>query len=136
MFNNPPLDAICSMLQSLRTIAVVGLSPHPYRPSNRIARLLQANGYRIIPVRPVVTEVLGEKAYARLADIPEAIDLVNVFRSPEHVAGIVDDCLALGLGRIWLQDGVVCPASAERAKRAGMTVVMDRCIGRDLVACE
>lgn len=135
MFANPSLDAICSMLREVRTIAVVGLSPKTARPSHRIARALQGYGYRIIPVRPAVAEVLGERAYARLADLPGPVDLVNVFRAPQYVDGIVDDCLRLGVPRLWLQDGVVDEAAAGRARDAGMEVVMDRCIWRDFGAC-
>lgn len=135
MFANPPLTAICRMLREVRTIAVVGLSPKASRPSHRIARALQREGYRVIPVRPALAEVLGEKAYACLDQVPERVDLVNVFRAPEYADGIVDDCLRLGLPRLWLQDGVVNEAAASRAAGAGMEVVMDRCIWRDLGAC-
>jgi len=119
------------MLREIRTIAVVGLSPKPHRPSYRIARALQRFGFRIIPVRPALGEALGERAYARLADVPERIDLVNVFRAAQHVDEIVEDCVKLGLKRIWLQDGIVNEAAAERAQAAGIEVVMDRCIWRD-----
>ena len=134
MFRNPDPAAICALLREVRTIAVVGLSPNPDRPAFRIARALQGFGYRIIPVRPKVESVLGEKAYGSLAEVPERIDLVDVFRSPEHVGPIVDECLRLGLKRLWLQDGVVNEAAAAKASAAGMTVVMDRCIWRDLVS--
>ncbi|MCZ7653018.1 MAG: CoA-binding protein [Rhodocyclaceae bacterium] len=99
----------------MKTIAVVGLSPNPARPAFRIARALQGFGYRIIPVRPKVAEVLGEQAYASLSEVPEKIDLVDVFRAAEHVGPIVDECLRLGLKRIWLQDGIVNEAAAEKA---------------------
>ena len=132
MFRNPDPEQICALLREVKTIAVVGLSPNPARPAYRIARALHDLGYRIIPVRPKVAEVLGQKAYASLAEVPEKIDLVNVFRAAEHVGQIVDACLQLGLQRIWLQDGVIDAAAAERARSAGMTVVMDRCIWRDL----
>jgi hypothetical protein len=131
MFTNPTPEEICRMLREVRTIAVVGLSPVAARPSFRVARAMQNYGYRIIPVRPAVTEVLGEKAYARLADVPHRIDLVNVFRASEHVAPIVDECVRLKLPRLWLQDGVIDEAAAERARAAGMFVVMDRCVWRD-----
>ncbi|HMM53531.1 MAG TPA: CoA-binding protein [Candidatus Desulfobacillus sp.] len=132
MFRNPPPEQICDLLRQARTIAVVGLSPNPARPAYRIARALQQAGYRVIPVRPKVEAVLGEKAYAALGEVPEKPDLVDVFRSPEHVGPIVEDCLRLGIGRIWLQDGVVNEEAAARAAAGGMTVVMDRCILRDL----
>ncbi len=132
MFANPQAAGICSMLGEIGTIAVVGLSPQPARPSHRIARALQFRGYRIIPVRPLVAEVLGERAYARLSDIPGPVDLVNVFRAASQLDPIVDDCLRLGLKRLWIQLGIVNTAAAERARAGGMQVVMDRCIWTDL----
>ena len=132
MFRNPDPEAICALLREAKTIAVVGLSPNPARPAFRIAQALQRFGYRVIPVRPKVESVLGEKAYAALSDVPEKIDLVDVFRAPEHVGPLVDECLRLGIRRIWLQDGVVNEEAAEKAVAGGMTVVMDRCIWRDL----
>jgi predicted CoA-binding protein len=130
-FANPSPDEIRALLARVKTIAVVGLSPRPDRPSHTVARALQRFGYRIVPVRPALTEVLGEPAYARLTDIPFAVDLVDVFRAPEHVPAIVEEALAIGAPAIWLQDGVVQEAAAERARAAGLTVVMDRCIYRD-----
>ena len=130
-FTNPPLDEIHALLKRVKTIAVVGLSGSPGRPSHNVAGALQSFGYRIIPVNPTIDQVLGERAYPDLRSAPEAIDLVDVFRSPEHVAGIVDDCIALRLPALWLQDGVVDEAAAWRAKAAGIQVVMDRCIYRD-----
>lgn len=132
-FSNPSQDSICQTLQSIHTIAVVGLSPNPDRPSFRVASALQCFGYRIVPVRPLVQEVLGEKAYADLESIPFKVDLVDVFRAPEHVPALVDSCIALGIPRLWLQDGVVHEEAAQRAQAAGITVVMDRCIWRDHV---
>jgi predicted CoA-binding protein len=134
MFSNPDERTICAMLKAVRTIAVVGLSPRPARPSHRIARALKEKGYRIIPVRPLVDEVLGEKAHASLADIDVPVDLVNVFRAANHLRPIVDDCLRLGLPRLWIQDGIINEVEANRARTAGMQVVMDRCILRDLNA--
>ncbi len=131
MFRNPSVDEICALLGEARTIAVVGLSPNPARPAFRIARALQGFGYRIVPVRPRVAEVLGEKAYASLSEVPDKIDLVDVFRAAEHVGPIVDECLRLGIKRIWLQDGIVNEEAATKAVAGGMTVVMDRCIWRD-----
>ena len=119
------------MLREVKTIAVVGLSPNPDRPAYRIARALQGLGYRIVPVRPKVAEVLGEKAYGSLSDVPGKVDLVDVFRAAEHVGPIVDECLRLGLKRLWLQDGIVNEEAAARARAGGMAVVMDRCIWRD-----
>ena len=128
MFENPAPDQIRALLGEVKTIAVLGLSNNPDRPSYGVAAYLQQAGYRIIPVRPAQTQVLGETAYARLADVPAVPDLVDVFRAPEHVAGIVDECLAKGVRRLWLQEGVIDAAAAQRARDAGLTVVMDRCI--------
>ncbi|MFO1430362.1 MAG: CoA-binding protein [Candidatus Competibacteraceae bacterium] len=130
-FINPSLDEIRALLQRVKTIAVVGLSGSPGRPSHGVASALQSFGYRIVPVNPTIDQVLGERAYPDLPSVPEAIDLVDVFRSSEHVAGIVDDCIALHLPALWLQDGVIDEAAALRAKAAGIQVVMDRCIYRD-----
>jgi len=130
-FQNPPEAAIKALLQRVRTIAMVGLSPRPNRPSHQVAMQMQRFGYRIIPVRPAVDAVLGQRAYPWLGAVPEKIDLVDVFRAPEHVDAIVDECIALGLPAIWLQDGVVNVAAARRARDAGMFVVMDRCVYRD-----
>ncbi|MBZ0104840.1 MAG: CoA-binding protein [Sulfuricella denitrificans] len=134
MFANPASDEIHALLKKTRTIAVVGLSPQPARPSYFVARAMQGFGYRIIPVRPAVREVLGEKAYTTLADVPEKIDLVDVFRATEHVDAIVDECLRLNISAIWIQEGIVNEAAAQKARSAGMSVVMDRCIYKDYVA--
>ena len=132
MFANPPDDAIRARLEDARTIAVVGLSPRPDRPSHRIAERLQRWGYRIVPVRPAVSAVLGEKAYPRLADVPEPIDLVDVFRAAREVGPIVEQCIALNIPAIWIQQGIVNTAAAERARAAGLFVVMDRCIAVEI----
>jgi hypothetical protein len=131
MFDNPGRDERCALLSRVKTIAVVGLSPNPARPSHGVSAAMQGFGYDIIPVHPAVREVLGVKAHARLADIRQPVDLVNVFRQSQFVSGIVDDCIALGLRALWLQDGVIDEAAAERARAAGILVVMDRCIFRD-----
>lgn len=130
-FTNPDPQEICQIMRSIRNIAVVGLSANQDRPSFRVAKAMQGLGYRIIPVRPKVAEVLGETAYADLASVPYHIDLIDVFRAPEHVPGIVDACIALGVKYLWLQDGVIHEEAAQRAKAAGIIVVMDRCIWRD-----
>lgn len=132
-FANPGDDAVRALLKTVRTIAVVGLSPKPARPSYRVAQAMQRYGYRIVPVRPLADEVLGEKAYASLADIPFPVDLVDVFRAAEHVPAIVEQCLALHLPAIWIQEGIVHEAAAREAQAGGMTVVMDRCILKDYV---
>lgn len=130
-FTNPDPDQICQMLRSIHTIAVVGLSPNPERPSNLVASAMQAHGFRIIPVRPLAGEVLGEKAYPDLESLPFEVDMVDVFRSSEHVAAIVESCIALGIPRLWLQDGIINQEAAIHARSAGIEVVMDRCMWRD-----
>ena len=132
-FANPDDAALRALLDRVKTIAVVGLSPQPTRPSYRVAQAMQRYGYRIVPVRPLVNEVLGEKAYASLADIPFAVDLVDVFRAAEHVPAIVEQCLALHLPAIWIQEGIVANHAAQQAQAAGMAVVMDRCLLKDYV---
>lgn len=126
-------DRICDMLNRCKTIAVVGLSPKPSRPSHRVAAAMQSFGFRILPVRPAVDHILGEPAYPDLHALPIKPDLVNVFRAPEHVSGIVASCIELNIRNLWLQDGVIDEDAAQRARAAGMTVVMDRCIYRDYV---
>jgi len=121
-------DQIAELLRTSKTIAVVGLTSDPMRPSNSVSEYMQSKGYRIIPVNPNESEVLGEKAYARLADVPEKIDLVNVFRRPEFVADVVRQAIELKLPAIWLQEGVIDERAAQSARDAGMIVVMDRCI--------
>lgn len=132
-FTNPSADEIRTLLQRIKTIAVVGLSASPSRPSHGVSRALQGFGYRIIPINPIVSEVLGERAYPSLRDLPEPVDLVDVFRRSSHVASIVEECIASKLPALWLQDGVIDEAAALRARKAGMTVIMDRCIYRDYV---
>ena len=132
-FSNPDDAALRALLDRVKTIAVIGLSPQPARPSYRVAQAMQRYGYRIVPVRPLVDEVLGEKAYASLADIPFRIDLVDVFRAAEHIPAIVEQCLALHLPSIWIQEGIVAEDAAQQAQAGGMSVVMDRCILKDYV---
>lgn len=130
-FTNPPPDEICRLLREVRSIAVVGLSPNTARPSFHVAQALKNFGYHILPVRPLVTEVLGEKAYSDLDSLPETPDIVEVFRAAEHVPAIVESCIKLGIKKLWLQEGVVHEEAALRAQQAGITVVMDRCMFRD-----
>lgn len=120
-------EAIQKILLECRTIAVVGLSSNPARPSNRVAAYMEAQGYRVIPVNPNETTVLGEPSYPSLAAVPGPIDLVNIFRKSEEVLPIVDEAIARGAKAIWMQEGVVNEEAAERAKQAGLLVVMDRC---------
>jgi uncharacterized protein len=123
-------DPADKILRSAQTIAVVGLSANPRRPSHGVARYLQRAGYRIIPVNPNVSEVLGERAYATLSELPAPVDVVEVFRRSEYAGAIVDEAIAIRAGAVWLQDGVVDEAAAERARAAGLDVVMDDCMMR------
>jgi len=119
---------IPSLLKNAKTIAVVGLSDNPLRTSYGVSEYLQSQGYRIIPVNPGIRESLGEKAYATLSEVPEKIDIVNVFRRSEHVPEVVDEAIRLKVPAIWMQEGVVHEEAAEKARAAGILVVMDRCI--------
>jgi uncharacterized protein len=119
---------ILEMLREAKTIAVVGLSSKRLRPSHGVAAYMQRQGYRVIPVNPSETEVLGETAYATLAAVPDAIEMVNVFRTSDAVPGIVDEALARGAKYLWLQEGVVHEEAAAKARAAGVKVVMDRCL--------
>jgi hypothetical protein len=121
-------DRISELLKTAKTIAVVGLSSSPLRPSHGVAAYLQQQGYRIIPVNPTIDSALGEKSYASLRDVPEKIDIVDVFRRPEFVPDIVDQVIELKLPTVWLQEGVIHEAAAEKARQAGVFVVMDRCM--------
>jgi predicted CoA-binding protein len=111
-----------------RTIAVIGLSDNPSKPSHYVPAYMQQHGYRILPVNPLVESVLGERAYASLSDLPLKPDVVNVFRLPKFIPAIVDEMLQLGLKNIWVQQGIIHPEAAARAEAGGMNVVMDRCI--------
>lgn len=130
------MPVIPELLRSSRTIAVVGLSSKKFRPSYGVAEYMQAQGYRIIPVNPNETEVLGEKAYARLEDIREHIDIVDIFRRSEFVAPIVQAAIRLGAGAVWMQEGVVDEDAAKKAREAGLAVVMDRCILKEHMRLE
>ena len=132
MFRNPGVEERCALLRRVKTIAVVGLSPNPARPSHGVARALQELGYTIVPVHPSADQVLGQRAYRRLSDVHGPIDLVDVFRRAEGVGPIVEECIGLGIKAIWIQEGIVNEPAAERAQKAGMMVVMDRCIYVDL----
>ena len=121
-------DPISQILKNSRTIAVVGLSSRQHRPSFGVSQYMQSAGYRIIPVNPGETEVLGEKCYARLEDIPEQVDIVDIFRRSEFVPSIVDSAIRIGAAAVWMQEGVVHAEAAERARRAGLAVVMNTCI--------
>lgn len=131
MFENPSVEDCCALLKRSKNIAVVGLSPNASRPSYGVSKAMQAWGFRIIPIHPTAKEILGERVYPSLSAVTERIDLVDVFRQPEFVDEVVDECLKLKLKAIWLQDGVINEAAALRAQAGGMTVVMDRCVYRD-----
>jgi len=119
---------MAQLLGSARTIAVVGLSNKRYRPSHGVAEYLQRAGYRVIPVNPGETEILGEKCYPDLASIPEPVDIVDIFRRPEFVPEVVEAAIRIGARAVWMQEGVIHEEAARRAEAAGLAVVMDRCI--------
>jgi len=121
-------DPITDLLKRVRTIAVVGLSDNPLRPSHGVSAYMQTHGYRIIPVNPEIDEALGEKSYASLLEIAEKIDVVNIFRRSEYVGELVDQAIQLKVPAIWMQEGVVNEAAAQNARKAGIVVIMDRCI--------
>jgi predicted CoA-binding protein len=134
MFDNPGKSEIEALLRRIGTVAVLGLSDTPGRPSHNVARALQKFGYRVVPVNPTATEILGERAWPDLESAIKGagpIDVVDVFRRPEHVAAIVDDCIRLKVPALWLQDGVIDEAAARKARDAGIFTVMDRCMFRD-----
>ena len=126
---NPPDAALRQLLTNASTIAMVGASSNPDRPSNGIMRKLQSAGYRVIPVNPNETSVLGERAHASLADVPERIDIVDVFRRAEFTSAIADEAVRVGAKALWLQSGVVNEDAAVKAEAGGLIVVMDACIG-------
>ena len=119
------MDLVDEQLQNSKTIAVVGLSGDPDRISYRVSRYMQEQGYRIIPVNPMIEEALGEKSYPDLKSVPDAIDMVNIFRRSELVAPVVDEAIEIGVKYIWMQDGVVNPEYAAKAESAGIPVIMD-----------
>jgi len=121
-------DPIADILKNAKTIAVVGLSSNPRRPSHEVAAYLQTAGYKIIPVNPNETEVLGQKAYARLEDMPEAVDVVDVFRRAEQVPAVAESAIAIGAKVLWMQQGIMHAEAAERARTAGLVVVEDACM--------
>lgn len=122
------LDPIAKLLSSAKNIAVVGLSSSPLRPSYGVAAYLQQKGYRIIPVNPRIASALGEKAYPSLRDVPEKIDLVDIFRRSEFVPDIINDAIALKIQAVWMQEDVIHEGAAQSAREAGLFVLMNRCI--------
>jgi len=134
MFDNPSRTEIEALLRRAKTIAVLGLSETPGKPSHNVASALQTFGYRIVPVNPTAQEILGERAWPDLESAMKGagpIDVVDVFRKPEAVAGIVDDAIRLGVKALWLQEGVIDAAAAQRARAAGIFTVMDRCMFKE-----
>jgi predicted CoA-binding protein len=127
--HNPPDDALRELLTNASTIAMVGASSNPDRPSNGIMRKLKSAGYRVVPVNPNETTVLGERAYASLADVPERIDIVDVFRRAEFTPAVAGEAVKVGAKALWLQSGVVNDEAAAKAEAGGLMVVMDACIG-------
>jgi predicted CoA-binding protein len=121
-------DPIADLLKRSKTIAVVGLSNSPLRPSYGVSAYMQTNGYEIIPVNPEIEDALGEKAYASLLEVPQKIDIVNIFRRPEFVEQVVDQAIQLRVPAIWMQEEVINEKAAEKARQAGIFVIMDRCI--------
>ena len=128
MASHPESDPIRDLLQRSKTIAVVGLSDSSMRPSYGVSAYMQSRGYKIIPVNPLITETLGEKSYAALGEVPEKIDIVNIFRRSQYVEEIVDQAIALKVSAVWMQEGVIHQKAAEKAEKAGILVVMDLCI--------
>ncbi len=128
MASFPQTDPVTELLRGAKTIAVVGLSDNPMRPSYGVSAYMQSQGYRIIPVNPQLDSCLGEKAYASLLDVAEKIDIVNIFRRPEFVEEIVEQAIQLKVPAIWMQEEVIHEEAAEKAREAGVFVVMDRCI--------
>jgi hypothetical protein len=124
----PQNDPIADLLKVSKTIAVVGLSRNPLRPSHGVSAYMQSHGYRIVPVNPTIQECLGEKAYPSLLEVPEKIDIVNIFRRPEYVEEVVDQAIQLKVPAIWMQEEVIHEKAADKAQTAGILVVMDRCI--------
>ncbi len=128
MASLPKSDPIREILERAKTIAVVGLSDSALRPSHGVSAYMQSRGYRIIPVNPTISEALGEKSYASLLDVPEKIDIVNIFRRPEFVQEIVNQAIQLEIQAVWMQEEVINERAAEKARQAGIFVAMDLCI--------
>jgi hypothetical protein len=128
MASLPVSDPITELLKKSKTIAVVGLSDSPLRASYGVSAYMQTHGYRIIPVNPQISEALGERSYQSLREVPQKIEIVNIFRRPEYVEEIVDHAIRLKIPAIWMQEGVIHEKAAEKARKAGVFVVMDLCI--------
>ena len=124
-------EEIKAILRNYKVVAVVGLSPKPERPSFKVAQYLKEHGYRIVPVNPGQKEILAEKCYPRLSDIPFPVEVVDIFRNVEAIPAIVDEAIAKGARVVWMQEGLAEPASAQKAREAGLRVVMDSCMKKD-----
>jgi uncharacterized protein len=124
---------IKKILTTYRTVAVVGASPNPERPSYRVADFLKKEGFRVIPVTPNADNIVGEKAYPDLASIPVSVEVVDIFRRPEDVLPIVEEAIAIGAKAVWMQEGIVNEEAAAKARKAGLTVVMDHCMRKELL---
>lgn len=133
IYSMPSDEELITLFKRVKNIAVIGLSPKPDRPSHRVAKRMQDFGFKIIPVRPAVSEVLGEKAYASLQEIPFAVDLVDVFRAPRYIAELTEQCIDKKVGALWLQEGVVDVESANRVSKENIFTVMDKCIYKEYV---
>jgi predicted CoA-binding protein len=131
MASSRQTDPVTELLSRAKTIAVVGLSDNPMRASHGVSAYMQSHGYRIVPVNPQIEFCLGERAYASLLEVPEKIDIVNIFRRPQFVEELVDQAIQLKVPAIWMQEGVIHEKAAEKARQAGIFVVMDRCILKD-----
>lgn len=129
--SNATSEEIAALLRSSKTIAVIGLSPKPERPSHSVSAYMQAHGYKILPVNPGQTEILGEKVYKSLLEVPGRVDIVDIFREPSAVPEIVDQAIAIKAKSIWMQEGIVHNAAAEKARAAGLVVVMNKCIYKE-----
>ncbi len=132
-YKHPSDAALKKLFETTNNVAVIGLSPKPDRPSHRVAKRMQEFGFKIIPVRPAVTEVLGQQAYASLLEIPFQVDLVDVFRASKYVAGITDRCIHKKVNAMWLQEGVIDEVSAVKACNENIFTVMDKCIYKEYV---
>lgn len=125
---NPPDQEIINILKTAKNIAIVGLSNKPDRDSYKVAKYLKGHGYRIIPINPRCTEILGEPCYPNLSSVPEKVDVVDIFRKPDAIPPIVDEAIKIGAGAVWMQLGLAHNEAAEKARRAGLEVVMNKCI--------
>ncbi|MDH3607927.1 MAG: CoA-binding protein [Gammaproteobacteria bacterium] len=133
IYSFPSDEELIALFKRIESIAVIGLSPKPDRPSHRVAKHMQEFGFEIIPVRPAVSEVLGVKAYASLLEVPFAVDLVNVFRAPKFIAELTEQCIDKKVSALWLQEGVVDIDSANRACKENILTIMDKCIYKEYV---